>query len=132
MKKEKQQTAVTLSRRERQIMDIIYKRGEATAAEVLEALPDPPSYSSVRALLRVLEDKGHLKHREQGPRYVYSPTLAREKAKASALKHVMQTFFDNSTENVVAALMDMSGSKLTDEEIERMTKLIEESRKQER
>ncbi len=95
-------------------------------------LPDPPSYSSVRALLRVLEEKGHLKHREQGPRYVYAPTVAREKAKASALKHLMQTFFENSTENVVAALMDMPGSDLTDEEIERMTKLIEESRKQER
>ena len=119
-----------LSRRERQIMDIIYKTGEATAADVQKAMPDAPSYSTVRALLRVLEEKGVLKHREQGPRYVFLPVIARDKAKASALKHLMQTFFDNSTESVVAALMDMRGSDITDEEYERLSRMIEQARKE--
>jgi len=119
-----------LSRRERQIMNIIYQNEEATAAEIREQLPDPPSYSTVRALLVVLEKKGHLKHKAKGPRYIYYPTLAREKIKHSALQNLMQTFFDNSTERVVAALMDISGSDLSEEEFEKLTGLIEKARKE--
>lgn len=125
----KSESAVNLSRRERQIMDIVYKLGQATAAQVMEQLPDPPSYSSVRATLRILEDKGHLKHDELGPRYLFSPVVARETARSSALKHLMQTFFDNSAESVVATLMDLKTSQMTDEEYERLARLIEESRK---
>src|SRR3954463_13791272 len=87
-----------LSRRERQILDILYERGQATAAEVQAALPEPPSYSAVRALLRILEDKGHVRHQQDGPRYVYLPTLAHDNAKRSALHHVLKTFFDGSAE----------------------------------
>jgi predicted transcriptional regulator len=119
-----------LSRRERQIMDVIFKKGAATAAEVREAMPDPPSYSSVRALLRILEDKGLLKHKQQGPRYLYQPTIRRDKAKASALKHLMHTFFDNSIEEVVAALMDMSGSDMSEEEYEQLSRMIERAKKE--
>ncbi len=97
-----------LTRRERQIMDIVYRRGRATAAEVLAELPDPPSYSAVRALLRILEEKGYLRHQQEGPRYVFLPTLARDKARRSALKQMVQTFFDGSAEQAVAALLDMS------------------------
>src|SRR5207253_2851751 len=95
-----------LSRRERQLMDIIYARGEATAAEVVDALPDPPSYSAVRALLRILEDKGHLRHRSDGPRYVFAPTQPRASASRSALKRVLHTFFEGSLSSAVAALVD--------------------------
>ncbi len=119
-----------LSRRERQIMNIIYQKEKATAAEIRKLLPDPPSYSTVRALLVVLEKKGHLKHSEQGLRYVYSPTLSGERVKHSELKNLMQTFFDNSTEHVIAALMDLSGSDLSDEEFERLARLIEQARKE--
>jgi predicted transcriptional regulator len=119
-----------LSRRERQIMDIIYKRGQATAAEVLAEIPDPPSYSAVRALLRVLEEKGHLRHERQGPRYVFLPTVARERARRSALKRVVHTFFDGSTEEAVAALLDMSPTKLSREELDRLARLIEDARKE--
>jgi predicted transcriptional regulator len=119
-----------LSRRERQIMDIIYKRGQATAAEVLAEIPDPPSYSAVRALLRVLEEKGHLRHEQQGPRYVFLPTVARERARRSALKRVVHTFFDGSTEEAVAALLDMSPTKLSREELDRLARLIEDARKE--
>jgi len=118
-----------LSRRERQIMDIIYSKGSATAAEVQEAIPDPPSYSSVRALLKVLEEKGFLRHRQQGPRYVFTPTVKRDRAKTTALKHVMHTFFDNSAEDVVAALMDISGTELSDDEYRRLNSLIEQARR---
>src|SRR5438128_478613 len=100
------EAAVQLSRRERQIMDVIYRRGRATAAEVLEELPDPPSYSAVRALLRLLEEKGHVKHEQDGPRYVFTPTVTRERARRSALKHVVRTFFDGSATDAVAALLD--------------------------
>jgi len=117
------------SRRERQIMDIIYSKGSATGAEVREAIPDPPSYSSVRALLKVLEEKGFLRHKQQGPRYVFTPTVKRDRAKTTALKHVMQTFFDNSTEDVVAALMDISGTELSDDEYRRLNSLIEQARR---
>lgn len=117
-----------LSRRERQIMDIIYSRGHATAADVMENLPDPPSYSAVRALLRVLEEKGHLRHKQDGQRYVYLPKVARERVKHSALQRVLQTFFDNSTEEAVAALLDIS--PLSDEELERMERLIKQAREE--
>jgi predicted transcriptional regulator len=118
------------SRRERQIMDVVYKRGQATAAEVLEGLPDPPSYSAVRAMLRLLEDKGYLRHEQDGQRYVYKPTLSREKASQSAMKQMIQTFFDGSTEQAVAALLDMSRSKLSDSELGRLSELIEKARKE--
>ena len=119
-----------LSRRERQIMDAVYRLNRATAAEVLENMPDPPSYSAVRTMLRLLEEKGYLKHEQDGPRYVYAPTLSRDKARQSALKQLMQTFFDNSTEEAVAALIDMSRSKLSDEELNRLSELIEKARKE--
>jgi predicted transcriptional regulator len=116
-----------LSRRERQIMDVIYRLGRATAADVLERLPDPPSYSAVRAMLRVLEEKGHVRHEQDGQRYVYLPTVAREKARKSALAHLVKTFFDGSVERAVAALLD-SGGRLTEEEYDRLTRLIKRAR----
>jgi len=119
-----------LSRREREIMDIIYKMGRASVAQVLETIPDPPSYSAVRALLRVLEKKGHLTHIEEGPRYIYSPTLPREEARQNALKHVMQTFFDNSTEDAVAALLNISESSLSETDYKRLSELIKKARKE--
>jgi predicted transcriptional regulator len=120
----------SLSRRERQIMDAIYRRGQATAAEVLEDLPDPPSYSAVRAMLRVLEEKGHLRHEQQGPRYVFLPTVPREQARRSALKQLVRTFFEGSTEQTVAALLDLSASRLSDAELDRLSQLIERARKE--
>jgi predicted transcriptional regulator len=116
-----------LSRRERQIMDVIYRLGRATAAEVSERLPDPPSYSAVRAMLRVLEEKGHVRHEQDGQRYVYLPTVAREKARKSALAHLVKTFFDGSVERAVAALLE-SGGRLTDEECDRLSRLIRRAR----
>jgi len=121
---------LNLSRRERQIMDAIYRLGRATAAEVLENMPDPPGYSAVRAMLRLLEDEGYLRHEQQGPRYIYLPTLSRDKARQSALKQLVQTFFDNSTEQTVSALLDMSKSRLSDEELERLSALIEKARRE--
>jgi predicted transcriptional regulator len=117
-----------LSRRERQIMDIIYELNQATAAQVMERLPNPPSYSAVRALLRVLEQKGHLSHRQDGPRYVFAPTLPRHKARQSALRHVLKTFFDGSTEEVVAALLDISEKSLSQEDYLRLMELIEKAK----
>ena len=119
-----------LSRRERQIMDIIYERTQATAAEVLENMTDPPSYSAVRAMLRVLEEKGHLKHRQDGPRYVYQPTVSRSRASTSALERVLRTFFENSTEQAVAALLDLKAAKLSDDELDRLRTLIEQARQE--
>ena len=119
-----------LSRRERQIMDAVYRRGQATAAEVLEGLPDPPSYSAVRAMLRVLEEKGHLRHEQRGPRYVFLPTVPREQARRSALRQLVQTFFDGSTEQTVAALLDLSDRKLSDAELDRLSHLIDQARKE--
>jgi predicted transcriptional regulator len=119
-----------LSRRERQIMDIIYRLGQATAQEVLEGLPDPPSYSAVRAMLRLLEEKGVLHHQQDGPRYMFLPTLAREKARKSALKQMLQTFFDGSTEQAVAALLDLSRAKLSQDELDRLSQMIDEARKE--
>ena len=119
-----------LSRRERQIMDILYRSGKASASEVLNAMPDPPSYSAVRAMLRVLEEKGHVKHREEGLKYVFTPVVAREKAKRSAMKHVMETFFNGSAEQTVAALLDVSSTKLTRDELDRMAEMIEKAKKE--
>ncbi|MHA3770496.1 BlaI/MecI/CopY family transcriptional regulator [Verrucomicrobiota bacterium sgz303538] len=117
-----------LSRRERQIMDVIYGRGEATAADVHAALPDAPSYSAVRALLRILEEKGVLKHREDGPRYVFMPTMPREKASRSALKRVVETFFGGSLADAVAAFVDAKDSKLSDEELKRIEAIIKNAK----
>lgn len=121
-----------LSRRERQIMDVIYRLGRATAAEVLDRLPDPPGYSAVRALLRILEDKGHLCHEQDGQRYVYLPTVPRDAAKESALKHLLRTFFDGSTEDAVAALLDLKADDLSAKELDRLARMIENARQQER
>ena len=120
----------TLSRRERQIMDIIYQRSQATAAEVMENLPDPPSYSAVRALLRVLEEKGHVRHKQDGPRYVFMPTVPRDRAQKSALRQVVGTFFEDSTEQAVAALLDMTAKDMSDAELDRLAEVIEQSRKE--
>jgi BlaI family penicillinase repressor len=119
-----------LSRRERQIMDIIYELGDASVAQVLEKLPNPPSYSAVRALLRILEEKGHLSHRQDGPRYMFVPTVPRKTARENALKHLLQTFFDNSTEEAVAALLDLSEDQLSEEDYRRLLDLIEEAQKE--
>jgi predicted transcriptional regulator len=116
-----------LSRRERQIMDVLFRHGEGTVADVVAELPDPPSYSAVRAMLRTLEDKGHVRHHEDGPRYVYRPTVARETARRSAIAHVVATFCDGSTEQAVAALLDGSGRALTREERARLTVLIRQA-----
>lgn len=117
-----------LSRRERQIMEIIYGRGEATAAEVQAALPEAPSYSAVRALLRILEEKGVLKHREDGPRYIYRPTQEPEQAKRSALKRVVSTFFEGSLASAVAALVDANDGKLDPEELRRLEAIIKKTK----
>ena len=119
-----------LSRRERQIMDIIYQRRQATAADVMEHLPDPPSYSAVRALLRVLEEKGHVRHKQDGPRYVFYPTVSRDRARQSALKQVVGTFFEDSIEQAVATLLDMSAKEMSDVELDRLAELIEQARKE--
>jgi BlaI family transcriptional regulator, penicillinase repressor len=119
-----------LSRRERQIMDAIYKLGSATAAEVMGNLPAPPSYSAVRAMLRLLEEKGMLRHEQDGMKYVYLPTLSREKASQSALKQLVQTFFGGSTEEAVAAILDMSRAKMSEQELDRLSDLIEKARRE--
>ena len=117
-----------LSRRESQIMEIVYELGRATAAEVLERLPDPPSYSAVRALLRVLEEKGHLEHEQDGPRYLFRPTVPREAARATALKRLVRTFFDGSAEGAVAALLDLEPEDLDERALDRLAQLIEKAR----
>lgn len=117
-----------LSRRERQIMDVIYARGQATAAEVATALPDPPSYSAVRALLRILEQKGHLRHQEDGPRYVFLPTVSRDRARRSAMRNLVRTFFDGSPAQAVAALIDQAD--LSDDDMARLADLIDKARKE--
>ena len=121
---------ITLSRRERQIMDILYRLGSATAAEVQQNLAEAPSYSAVRALLRILEEKGHLKHAYDGPRYVYAPVVSRPVAQKSALKQIVKTFFDGSTSNAVAALLDMSGSDLSESELNRLAKMVDQAKRE--
>ena len=118
-----------LSRRERQVVDILYTQGRATAAEVQSALPDPPSYSAVRAMLRILEEKGHIRHEQDGPRYVYLPTVGRDRAKKTALRHVLQTFFNGSAEQALSALLDESDSRLSDRELDRLAELIDRARR---
>jgi BlaI family penicillinase repressor len=119
-----------LSRRERQIMDILYRRGRATGAEIHEALPDAPTYSAVRAKLRVLEEKGHVRHEEEALRYVYVPTVARDTARRSALRHLVSTFFEGSVEQAVAALVDLSAANLSRDELDRISNLIDEAKKE--
>ena len=118
-----------LNRRERQIMDILYRRGRATAGEVMADLPGSPSYSAVRAQLRVLEEKEHVRHEELGLRYVYIPKVPRHAARQSVLKHMVDTFFDGSAEKVVAALLGTEGSKVTDDELNRIADLVNKARK---
>ncbi len=119
----------TLSRRERQIMDVLYRKGRATVLEVVQDLPDPPGYSAVRALLRILEIKGHIRHEKDGPKYVFLPTVKPDKAKRSAIRHLIQTFFNGSPERAVATLLDVSSSRLSDSELKRLGELIEKARK---
>jgi BlaI family penicillinase repressor len=126
MKKQKNRA---LARRERQIMDVLYKLEHATVGQVLAALPDRPSYSTVRAQLGVLEEKGHIRHEEQGLRYVYFPAVPREVARRSALRHLVETFFDGSTEKVVTALLGGEGARIPSEELERLAEMIAKKRK---
>ena len=121
---------IALSRRERQIMDILYQLERASVSQVLAKLPDKPSYSTVRAQLRVLEEKGHVRHEEHGLRYVYAPAVPRDVARRSALRHLVETFFDGSTENVVAALLGGEVARITPEEFDRLARLISKSRKE--
>ncbi|MGD0517526.1 MAG: BlaI/MecI/CopY family transcriptional regulator [Thermoguttaceae bacterium] len=126
-----QSSLTALSRRERQIMEIVYTQGRVTAAEIHQNIPDPPSYSTVRTLLRVLEEKGYLVHESDGPRYVYSPCISAEKAKRSALEQILRTFFNNSAVSAMAALMDMSSLNLSEMELKRLARLIQQARDKE-
>jgi predicted transcriptional regulator len=126
----KVRAAPSLTRREREIMDILYRRGRATAHEVLDDLPDPPSYSAVRALLRLLEERGHVKHAQDGARYVYVPAVSRGDARKSALKHVVQTFFGGSIEQAVVALVESSRTKLSRDELERLAEVIDRAKEE--
>ena len=110
-------------------MDILYREGKATVAEVLARLPDPPSYSAARALLRILEEKGHVRHEQDGPRYVFVPTVKRDTAQRSALRHVINTFFDGSASQVMAALFEISSRDLDDEELGRLKRLVDEAKR---
>jgi predicted transcriptional regulator len=110
-------------------MNILYQHGKATAAEVRLKLPDPPSYSAVRAMLRVLEEKGHIRHEQDGPRYVFMPKVARDKAKRSALRQLVNVFFNGSTEQVVATLLDQSAFDLSGKDLDRLARLIQQARK---
>lgn len=123
-------THTALSRRERQIMDILYRRGRATAAEVMEDVPGEPSYSTVRTQLRVMEEKGHVTHEEEGLRYVYMPAVPRRAARKSALRHLVETFFDGSAEQVVAAVLGGEGARLSEEELDRIADLVAKAKKE--
>ena len=118
----------TLTRRERQIMDILYRRGRATAGEVMADLSGTPNYSTVRTQLRVLEEKGHVRHKEHGLRFVYTPAVPRSSARKSALRHLVDTFFDGSAEGAVAALLGGEGTKLSDQQLDRIADLVKQSR----
>lgn len=124
----KTQPHADLSRRERQIMDALYRLGRATAAAVTANLPDPPSSTAVRTMLRILEDKGHIKHEHDGVRYVYSPVIPRDQARKSVLTHVVRTFFDGSAEQAMATLLDNRRTDLSDKELDRLAKLIQQAR----
>jgi BlaI family penicillinase repressor len=119
-----------LSRRERQIMEILYRGGKASVSDVKDGMEDAPGYSAVRAMMRVLEDKGHVKHQAEGLKYVYVPVVTREKAKRSAVKHLLDTFFSEAPEQVVAALLDVFSHRLTNQELDRMAEMIEKARKE--
>ena len=119
-----------LTRRERQIMDTLYRRGRATASEVMEDLPGDPHYSTVRTQLRVLEEKGHVTHEEEGLRYVYGPATPRRAARKSALRHLVDTFFDGSAEQVVAAVLGGEGAKLSEDELDRIAELVDKAKKE--
>ncbi len=120
-----------LSRRERQIMEVVYELGRATAADVRERMPDPPSYSAVRAMLRILEDKGHIVHEQDGPRYVFLPIVPREEASETALRRLVRTFFAGSPEGAMAALLDLEGDRLDEDALQRLAEMIEEARREE-
>ena len=122
--------AVHLSRRERQIMDHLFRVGRATAADVLAGMPDPPSYSAVRATMNVLEEKGHIRHRQDGPRYVYLPAVPRDRARNAALSHLLQTFFDGSAESAVVALLQMTDSQLSPTDFERLADQVRKARQE--
>jgi predicted transcriptional regulator len=128
----KKKSITQVSRRERQILDILYQLGDGSVSDVRKALPDPPSYSSVRALLGVLEDKGYVRHKKQGRVYIYTPRVGRAEASRTMLNHVVKTFFDGSVEQVVATLMNMSNASLTEEEFDRLARLIDKKRKPEK
>ncbi|MEX2260411.1 MAG: BlaI/MecI/CopY family transcriptional regulator [Bryobacteraceae bacterium] len=119
-----------LSRRERQIMEILYQRGKASASAIREAMEDAPSYSAVRSILRVLEEKGHVKHQAEDLKYVYMPMVTRDKAKRSAVKQLVDTFFSDAPEQMVAALLDVSSKRLKREELDRMTEMIEKAKRE--
>ena len=123
--------AAQLSRRERQIMEVVYELGRAAAADVREHMPDPPSYSAVRAMLRILEDKGHVVHEQDGPRYVFLPTVPREEASETALRRLVRTFFAGSPEGAMAALLDLDGDRLDENALQRLAEMIEEARREE-
>jgi predicted transcriptional regulator len=119
-----------LSRRERQIMDFLFQRGKASVGEVMDGIPDPPGYSAVRATLRTLEQKGRVSHEEDGRAYIYRPTLRRDAARKSALTHVLKTFFDNSAEQAVAALLELKGTRLSEAELDRVSRMVENAKKE--
>ena len=121
-----------LSRRERQIMDILFREGQGTVSDVLAVMDDPPSYSAVRAMLRILEEKGHVRHEQDGPRYIYKPVVARERAKKSAMRHLLHTFFEGSHEQAVAALLDEASTSLSESDLDRLAQLIDSRRGKER
>ena len=126
----KSNSAADLSRRERQIMDVIYRMGKATAVDVTEQIPDPPGNATVRKLLRILEEKGHLRHERDGSRFVYSPTVSKEAARESAMSHMLDTFFRGSAARAVIALLDQSDDELSESEREQISELIERSRRE--
>jgi predicted transcriptional regulator len=119
-----------LSRRERQIMDFLFQQGKASVGEVMDGIADPPSYSAVRATLRTLEQKGRVIHQEEGRAYIYRPTVRRDAARRSALTHILKTFFDNSAEQAVAALLELRGPKLSEAELKRVARLVDDAKKE--
>jgi len=120
----------TMSRREREVMDVLYRRGEATAAEVMEELQGEPTYSAVRSILRILEEKGHIRHRDDGPRYVYAPAVSRERARNAALDHLVDTFFEGSAEDALVALLRRSDLELTDAQVRKLAREIRTAREE--
>jgi BlaI family transcriptional regulator, penicillinase repressor len=124
------QTKTTLSRREREAMDVLYRRGQATVAEVMEDMAHPPTYSAVRSTLRILEEKGHVVHREDGPRYVYVPAVARDKARTAAIDHLVDTFFEGSADEALVALLKRSDLEMSEQQIERLAHTIRRAREE--